>query len=136
MIVADTDVLIDFLRGAEPVAKRIALELTMGSIATTAVTAFELEAGALGARQKLAVDDLLAALHVFPLGGSGGGAVGPATRRARIARHRGAIAARDVEGKMAPDVGNDVTRSGPSRDVEQQMTLPSKRRRHPNPRIA
>jgi tRNA(fMet)-specific endonuclease VapC len=68
MIVADTDVLIDFLRGAEPMAERIAFELSKGFVATTAINAFELEAGAHGPRQKLAVDDLLGALHIFPLG--------------------------------------------------------------------
>jgi tRNA(fMet)-specific endonuclease VapC len=68
VIVADTDVLIDFLRGAEPMAARIAFELGKGFIATTAVNAFELEAGAHGPRQKLAVDDLPGALRVLPLG--------------------------------------------------------------------
>ncbi len=68
MIVADTDVLIDYLRGAEPMAKRVAFELAKGFIATTAVNAFELQAGAHGPRQKLAVDDLLGALHILPLG--------------------------------------------------------------------
>lgn len=68
MIVADTDVLIDFLRGAEPMAQRFAFELSKGFMATTAINAFELEAGAHGLRQKLAVDDLLGALHILPLG--------------------------------------------------------------------
>lgn len=68
MIVADTDVLIDFLRGAEPIAGRVALELGKGFLATTAVSAFELEAGAHGPRQKLAVEDLLDALRILPLG--------------------------------------------------------------------
>ena len=41
-IIADTDVLIDFLAGHEPSASRIALELERGDLRTTAVTRFEL----------------------------------------------------------------------------------------------
>ena len=47
MIVADTDVLIDYLRGEGPQADRIAFELQHG-LGTTVVTAFELWAGAVG----------------------------------------------------------------------------------------
>lgn len=68
MIVADTDVLIDFLRGAQPMADRIAIELGTGSFATTVVSAFELRSGARSDRQRQAVGDLLAALRVLPLG--------------------------------------------------------------------
>lgn len=67
MIVADTDVLIDYLRGHDAVADRIAFELQRG-LATTAVTAFELWAGSLGsAAREQAADDLLAALRILPL---------------------------------------------------------------------
>jgi tRNA(fMet)-specific endonuclease VapC len=67
MIVADTDVLIDFLRGRGPMADRIALELPRG-LATTVITAFELWAGTLSARRKeQAVETLLGALHILPL---------------------------------------------------------------------
>lgn len=67
MIVADTDVLIDFLRGHTPVAERIALELERG-LATTAVSAFELWAGSLGSGPREdAVETLLAALRILPL---------------------------------------------------------------------
>ena len=44
MIVADSDVLIDFLRGKGPGVKRVALELATSTFATTAITAFELRA--------------------------------------------------------------------------------------------
>ena len=37
MMVADTDVLIDFLQGAEPAARRIALELEHQGLATTVI---------------------------------------------------------------------------------------------------
>lgn len=45
MIVADTDVLIDFLANRDPAASRIALELKSGRLSTTAVSRFELLAG-------------------------------------------------------------------------------------------
>lgn len=67
MIVADTDVLIDYLADRAPAADRIALELRDGRLATTAVTRFELLAGARTPRQAAAVDDLLSALTTLPL---------------------------------------------------------------------
>jgi tRNA(fMet)-specific endonuclease VapC len=67
MIVADTDVLIDFLSGSEPMASRIAIELEHADLHTTAITRFELVAGARSARQQVAVANLLAALPVLPL---------------------------------------------------------------------
>ena len=67
MIVADTDVLIDFLSGSEPMASRIAVELEHADLHTTAVTRFELVAGARSPRQQVAVADLLAALPVLRL---------------------------------------------------------------------
>jgi tRNA(fMet)-specific endonuclease VapC len=67
MIVADTDVLIDYLRGQGPLVERIAVELERG-LATTVVSAFELWAGAVGSRKReRAVDVLLAALAILPL---------------------------------------------------------------------
>lgn len=67
MTIADTDAPIDFLRGHEPVAHRIELELRHG-LATTAITAFELFAGAVGsAKREQAVETLLAALSLVSL---------------------------------------------------------------------
>lgn len=66
MIVADTDVLIEFLRGRDPFAERVAVEIRRG-LATTAVTAFELLAGAHTTRQNRAVTDLLDGLTVLAL---------------------------------------------------------------------
>mgnify|MGYP006293601423 FL=1 len=67
MIVADTDVLIDFLRGHGPVAERIELELRH-RLATTVITAFELWAGAVGsAKREHAVETLLDALSLISL---------------------------------------------------------------------
>jgi len=66
MIIADSDVLIDFLRG-KGAADRIALEVKTGGLHTTAVSAFELWAGAKSAQQISAVETLLAALIILPL---------------------------------------------------------------------
>lgn len=68
MIVADSDVLIDFLRGRGEGARRVAIELETRSFATTAITAFEIRSGARTARQKRAVDTLLEAMTVLPFG--------------------------------------------------------------------
>ncbi len=66
MIVADSDVLIDALRGRQPGADRIALELRAGALATTAITVFELLSGARAKSVKDPVERLLAALIVLP----------------------------------------------------------------------
>jgi tRNA(fMet)-specific endonuclease VapC len=68
MIVADSDVLIDFLRGSGEGARRVAIELGTRSFATTAITEFELRSGARTARQRRAVDLLLEAMTVLPFG--------------------------------------------------------------------
>lgn len=67
MIVADTDVLIDFLGGHEPAAARIALELEHGALRTTAITRFELLSGVRGERQRKAILKLLDAIVTLPL---------------------------------------------------------------------
>jgi tRNA(fMet)-specific endonuclease VapC len=68
VIIADSDVLIDFLRGHGDGARRVALELGSRSFATTAITAFELRSGAHTARQRKSVDTLLAAMTILPFG--------------------------------------------------------------------
>jgi tRNA(fMet)-specific endonuclease VapC len=67
MMIADTDVLIDFLQGAQAVSARTALELDHGQLATTAITRFELLAGARTARQQTIIGQLLAALPCLPV---------------------------------------------------------------------
>jgi len=67
MMVADSDVLIDFLEGRAPAANRVALELDRGQLRTTVITRFELLAGAKTARQLKHVGELLAALPCLPL---------------------------------------------------------------------
>lgn len=68
MIVADTDVLIDFLRGRGTAAKRVARELETRSFATTAITAFELRSGARTVNQRRSIDALLGAMTVLSFG--------------------------------------------------------------------
>lgn len=68
MIVADSDVLIDFLRGHGDSARRVALEIGSGSLATTAITAFEIRSGARTPRQREAVESLLDAMSILPFG--------------------------------------------------------------------
>lgn len=67
IFVADTDVLIDFLRDRGDGARRIELELKTGRLCTTAVSAFELWVGAKSPQEKAAVGTLLSALSIIPL---------------------------------------------------------------------
>ena len=67
MIVADTDVLIDALRGEAAVAGLIAKLLRERRLATTAITRLELGVGASTAQEKASVDQLLAAIPVLAL---------------------------------------------------------------------
>ena len=67
MIVADTDVLIDFLGGRNPGADRIAYELETGLLGTTAINRFELLCGARTRREQIPVLELLDALALLPL---------------------------------------------------------------------
>ena len=68
MIIADTDVLIDFLRGRGGAAKRVALELQTRSFGTTAITAFELRSGAHTPNQRKGIDTLLDAMTLLSFG--------------------------------------------------------------------
>ena len=65
MIIADTDVLIDALRGQEPARSRIALEISGRGLATTTISAFELLSGARTASEQGQVDALLSALDLL-----------------------------------------------------------------------
>ena len=67
MIVADTDILIDFLAGKGPGADRVYLELERGDLRTTVITRFELLCGARSSRQKKAIRELLDALPTLVL---------------------------------------------------------------------
>ena len=72
MIVADSDVLIDCLRGKEPSFSQVRRGVERGTLATTAVTVFELVSGASGVKQTRAIRDLLGALPVLPFDQSAG----------------------------------------------------------------
>jgi tRNA(fMet)-specific endonuclease VapC len=67
MIVADTDVLIDFLADRGPAAGRVALELESRAFGTTAVTRFELLAGAQDRTGESLLRRLLDPLPTLPL---------------------------------------------------------------------
>ncbi len=70
MMVADTDVLIDFLHGQEPGASRISLEIEHGELRTTVISQFELLAGARSGKEERLVRDLLAAVPSLVLDGA------------------------------------------------------------------
>jgi tRNA(fMet)-specific endonuclease VapC len=67
MIVADTDVLIDFLQGRNPAADRVKLELEDSHLAVTAIGRFELLAGIRSKRIGDIVHQLLDAIPCLPL---------------------------------------------------------------------
>ena len=68
MIVADTDVLIDFLTGREPGAGSVMEYLEQGSLAVSVISRFELLSGARSPKQERLIHQLLQALPVLPLG--------------------------------------------------------------------
>lgn len=65
MILVDTDVLIDALRGRDPSRSRVAAEVRQEALATTTVTEFELTSGARTEEQAQSIDDLLAPLRIL-----------------------------------------------------------------------
>jgi predicted nucleic acid-binding protein len=65
VIVVDTDVLIDALRGREPARSLVAEAIAAGRLATTTITVFELRSGADTSRTRAAIDRLLAPLEVL-----------------------------------------------------------------------
>ncbi len=67
MTVADTDVLVDALRGHEPSASRVASELQAGRLLTSAISRFELMSGAHTRSQQEAVRTLLSGIPALPL---------------------------------------------------------------------
>jgi len=85
MIIADSDVLIDALRGREPALARVAAGLRDGSLATTTVNSFELRSGARTPAELEKVEALLAALSILPFDEPASHAAG-ASRRSVDAR--------------------------------------------------
>jgi tRNA(fMet)-specific endonuclease VapC len=67
VIVADTDVLIDFLENRAAVGGRVASELAAGGLCTTVISRFELLSGARNPRQETSVRRLLPAVPALVL---------------------------------------------------------------------
>ena len=68
MIVADTDVLIDFLQGKEPGFSAVTAALASGDLATTVVSRYEVLAGARGAGERDRMVEFLGTLPAISLG--------------------------------------------------------------------
>ncbi len=67
MMVADTGVLIDSLNGKNPSSDRVSREIQGGTLATTAISVFELLSGAKTGRARDSVDKLVRAVRILPL---------------------------------------------------------------------
>jgi len=67
IVIADTDVVIDFFSGAEPVASTIADLIQGDHLTLTSVTVFELYAGITGKKRLKQINDLVSSMPVFPL---------------------------------------------------------------------
>jgi len=67
LILADTDVLIDYLAGVQPVADQVLAYAQADSLQTSAITCFELLAGAREGKRGDRVRRLVAAVPVLPL---------------------------------------------------------------------
>ena len=66
LIVVDSDVLIDALRGRQPAVRQVTDGLHAGVLSTTTVTVFELLSGVRTKAESAAVERLLAALTILP----------------------------------------------------------------------
>ena len=67
MIIADTDVLIDFLAGHNPASDRVAQELERSNLGTTVISRFELLSGARTPAQERVIQRLIETLPALPL---------------------------------------------------------------------
>jgi tRNA(fMet)-specific endonuclease VapC len=67
LILADTDVLIDYLAGTQPIADEIAAHIRSDRLLTSAITCFELLSGAREGRRGDAVRRLVMAIPVVAL---------------------------------------------------------------------
>ncbi len=67
MKIADSDVLIDALRGRDPWRTRIGLEIQSGALSTTTINLFELMSGADTKKEASKVEDLLGGLRILSL---------------------------------------------------------------------
>lgn len=90
-VVADSDVLIDFLRGSGPHLTFVAELLTQGELVTTAISRFELLAGTRPDGAEVPTDALLTLLRVLPLDAAASDAAAHIDRQLRSAGLRIAI---------------------------------------------
>lgn len=68
LVVADTDVVIDFFTGSGPYAELIAGLIKKDLLALTSITVFELYAGVSGSKRLEQIDDIVSLAKIFPLG--------------------------------------------------------------------
>jgi len=93
MIVVDTDVLIDYLTGTQPVAEQVRAYAESDSLQTSAITCFELLSGARDNKRGDQVRRLVAAIPVLPLDREAAAAA--AVVRQRLARGGASIGMAD-----------------------------------------
>jgi tRNA(fMet)-specific endonuclease VapC len=67
IVIADTDVVIDFFSGAEPVSATVSELIRHDNLALTSITLFELYAGIVGKKRFKQIGDLISVIPVFPL---------------------------------------------------------------------
>ena len=67
IVIADTDVVIDFFSGTEPASTAISDLIRRDKLALTSVTLFELYAGIIGKKRLAQIDDLVSVIPVFSL---------------------------------------------------------------------
>ena len=67
IVIADTDVVIDFFFGSEPAASTIAGLIQVDRLALTSITVFELYASITGKNRLKQIDDMVSIIPVFPL---------------------------------------------------------------------
>lgn len=68
LVIADTDVIIDFFKDTPPYAQALADLMKEGRLAVTAVTVFELYAGVVGAKRQKQIELFFESVPVFSLG--------------------------------------------------------------------
>ena len=67
IVISDTDVIIDFFSGIEPVASMVVDLIEQDRLALTSITVFELYAGITGKKRLKQIDDLVSVIPVYPL---------------------------------------------------------------------
>lgn len=94
LIVADTDAVIDFFTGREPLAAVVRELIKAERLAVTAVTVFELYAGVIGARRLRELERFFGRIPVLPLRAAEGEIAG--RLYARLKARRATIGNQDL----------------------------------------